>query len=200
MPKQPCCQVLAHSGTVCKVNLSTDRWHPVSAQTANTENRPTLCQFSKPITAVGRELPVFDAARLAGAKVHSRRGRSAGFGRATVPARAIGGLTSPRLREEWTWSNIAGLTARFTGVQGPDIRDICYATQNRQSAVRHVGKLVDVTIVGGSCDLTKRIGPVAVSGLPGDENTEFRLPSELASARSSRSDRDFHFMMPERKF
>jgi 4-hydroxy-3-methylbut-2-enyl diphosphate reductase len=42
--------------------------------------------------------------------------------------------------------------ARFTDIQGPDIRDICYATQNRQSAVRDLSKLVDVILVVGAAN------------------------------------------------
>lgn len=41
---------------------------------------------------------------------------------------------------------IGALRAKFTDNQGPDIRDICYATQNRQSAVRNLSKLVDVIL------------------------------------------------------
>lgn len=45
---------------------------------------------------------------------------------------------------------IGALRAKFTDNQGPDIRDICYATQNRQSAVRNLSKLVDVILVVGA--------------------------------------------------
>src|SRR3979490_449989 len=47
---------------------------------------------------------------------------------------------------------IAALQQRFTDIQGPDIRDICYATQNRQSAVRDLSKLVDVILVVGAAN------------------------------------------------
>ena len=47
---------------------------------------------------------------------------------------------------------IAALQARFTDIQGPDIRDICYATQNHQSAVRDLSKLVDVILVVGAAN------------------------------------------------
>ncbi len=46
----------------------------------------------------------------------------------------------------------AALQQRFTDIQGPDIRDICYATQNRQSAVRDLSKLVDVILVVGAAN------------------------------------------------
>ena len=47
---------------------------------------------------------------------------------------------------------IGVLQARFANIQDPDVRDICYATQNRQSAVRELGKLVDVILVVGAAD------------------------------------------------
>lgn len=47
---------------------------------------------------------------------------------------------------------IGALRAKFTDNQGLDIRDICYATQNRQSAVRNLSKLVDVILVVGAAN------------------------------------------------
>jgi 4-hydroxy-3-methylbut-2-enyl diphosphate reductase len=44
------------------------------------------------------------------------------------------------------------IQARFTDIQGPEIRDICYATQNRQSAVRDLSKLVDVILAVGAAN------------------------------------------------
>jgi 4-hydroxy-3-methylbut-2-enyl diphosphate reductase len=45
---------------------------------------------------------------------------------------------------------IAALKARFSDILGPDTSDICYATQNRQSAVRDLCKIVDLILVVGS--------------------------------------------------
>ena len=39
---------------------------------------------------------------------------------------------------------------RFTDLVGPDTKDICYATQNRQTAVRQLSKLADVILVVGA--------------------------------------------------
>ena len=61
-------------------------------------------------------------------------------------------LVSSTLSVDDTRDIIAALQARFTDVQGPDIRDICYATQNRQSAVRDLSKLVDVILVVGAAN------------------------------------------------
>lgn len=61
---------------------------------------------------------------------------------------------------------ISALHARFTDIQGPDIRDICYATQTRQSAVRNLSKLVDAILVvgaanGSNSDRLREIGTEA---------------------------------------
>jgi 4-hydroxy-3-methylbut-2-enyl diphosphate reductase len=45
---------------------------------------------------------------------------------------------------------IAALKARFPAIVGPKKDDICYATQNRQDAVKALSKQCDVVIVVGS--------------------------------------------------
>ena len=45
---------------------------------------------------------------------------------------------------------VAALKTRFPEIVGPKKDDICYATQNRQSAVRDLSKLVDVILVVGA--------------------------------------------------
>jgi 4-hydroxy-3-methylbut-2-en-1-yl diphosphate reductase len=45
---------------------------------------------------------------------------------------------------------IEALTKRFPSIVGPYKEDICYATTNRQAAVKHVAPLVDAVIVVGS--------------------------------------------------
>lgn len=49
-----------------------------------------------------------------------------------------------------TRSIIAALGERFSDIVGPDTRDICYATQNRQSAARELCQMVDVLLVVGA--------------------------------------------------
>lgn len=147
-------------------------------------------------------------------------------------------ITQTTLSVDDTKDIITALERRFSDIQGPDTRDICYATQNRQSAVRDLCKLVDVILVVGATNSSnsnrlreigtevgvasyliadgselnpewlkdaravgitagasapevlvddvietlRRIGPVAVSVLPGrEENIEFRLPAELTA-------------------
>jgi 4-hydroxy-3-methylbut-2-enyl diphosphate reductase len=59
-------------------------------------------------------------------------------------------VTQTTLSVDDTRSVIAALKRRFTDIVGPDIHDICYATQNRQSAVRALAKVADVILVVGA--------------------------------------------------
>ena len=45
---------------------------------------------------------------------------------------------------------IEALRNRFPKIVGADVKDICYATQNRQAAVREAAALVDVFLVVGA--------------------------------------------------
>jgi len=45
---------------------------------------------------------------------------------------------------------VEALHRRFPGIKGPHQEDICYATQNRQNAVKELSELVDVILVIGS--------------------------------------------------
>src|SRR5438552_1186762 len=58
-------------------------------------------------------------------------------------------VTQTTLSVDDTRAIIAALKRRFTDIVGPDINDICYATQNRQSAVRTLAKIADVILVVG---------------------------------------------------
>ena len=59
-------------------------------------------------------------------------------------------VTQTTLSVDDTREVILALRKRFPDIVGPDLRDICYATQNRQSAVRELAKLVDVLLVIGA--------------------------------------------------
>jgi 4-hydroxy-3-methylbut-2-enyl diphosphate reductase len=59
-------------------------------------------------------------------------------------------VTQTTLSIDDTRSIINALNARFKDIVGPDINDICYATQNRQMAVRELSKLADVILVVGA--------------------------------------------------
>jgi 4-hydroxy-3-methylbut-2-en-1-yl diphosphate reductase len=59
-------------------------------------------------------------------------------------------ITQTTLSVDDTRGVIAALHRRFSDVVGPDVRDICYATQNRQTAVRELCQFADVIIVVGA--------------------------------------------------
>jgi 4-hydroxy-3-methylbut-2-en-1-yl diphosphate reductase len=59
-------------------------------------------------------------------------------------------ITQTTLSVDDTRGIIAALQERFPAITGPDVRDICYATQNRQEAVHHLAELVDLILVVGS--------------------------------------------------
>lgn len=59
-------------------------------------------------------------------------------------------VTQTTLSVDDTKSIIAALKRRFPAIAGPDLRDICYATQNRQNAVRELAKQVECVLVIGS--------------------------------------------------
>jgi 4-hydroxy-3-methylbut-2-en-1-yl diphosphate reductase len=59
-------------------------------------------------------------------------------------------ITQTTLSVDDTRGIIQALKARFPAIVGPDVRDICYATQNRQTAVRELAQAVDMILVVGS--------------------------------------------------
>jgi 4-hydroxy-3-methylbut-2-en-1-yl diphosphate reductase len=59
-------------------------------------------------------------------------------------------VTQTTLSIDDTRNVIAALKRRFTDIVGPETTDICYATQNRQQAVRELCRVADVIIVVGA--------------------------------------------------
>jgi (E)-4-hydroxy-3-methyl-but-2-enyl pyrophosphate reductase (IPP and DMAPP forming) len=59
-------------------------------------------------------------------------------------------LTQTTLSLDDTREIIERLRSRFPQIQGPNVDDICYATQNRQTAVQQMAKSTDVVLVIGS--------------------------------------------------
>jgi len=59
-------------------------------------------------------------------------------------------VTQTTLSVNDTKDVIAALKKRFPNIIGPDTRDICYATQNRQTAVIAMAKQVDLLLVVGA--------------------------------------------------
>lgn len=61
-------------------------------------------------------------------------------------------VTQTTLSVDDTKDIIAALKNRFPNIAGPELRDICYATQNRQNAVRELAKQVELLLVVGSAN------------------------------------------------
>ena len=59
-------------------------------------------------------------------------------------------VTQTTLSVDDTTEVIRALRRRFPRIVGPDLRDICYATQNRQSAARELAKQADLLLVIGA--------------------------------------------------
>jgi 4-hydroxy-3-methylbut-2-en-1-yl diphosphate reductase len=71
--------------------------------------------------------------------------------RLSVPDEAnLAFVTQTTLSVDDTQDIVDALKARFPGIVGPHKEDICYATTNRQGAVKRVAPLVDAMIVVGS--------------------------------------------------
>ncbi|HEY2020061.1 4-hydroxy-3-methylbut-2-enyl diphosphate reductase, partial [Paraburkholderia sp.] len=71
--------------------------------------------------------------------------------RLDLPADApLAYVTQTTLSVDDTRGIIDALLRRFTDIVGPDTRDICYATQNRQAAVRQLSHQVQVLLVVGA--------------------------------------------------
>ncbi len=59
-------------------------------------------------------------------------------------------ITQTTLSVDDTRDVISALRNRFPKIVGPDVNDICYATQNRQAAVRTLASIVDLVLVVGA--------------------------------------------------
>lgn len=59
-------------------------------------------------------------------------------------------ITQTTLSVDDTKAIIVALKSRFPNIVGPDTKDICYATQNRQRAVRDLARIADIILVVGS--------------------------------------------------
>jgi 4-hydroxy-3-methylbut-2-enyl diphosphate reductase len=59
-------------------------------------------------------------------------------------------ITQTTLSVDDTREIIAALKSRYPSIQGPDVKTICYATQNRQMAVRVIAKRAERIIVCGA--------------------------------------------------
>lgn len=78
-------------------------------------------------------------------------------------------VTQTTLSVDDTRTVIAALGDRFSDVIGPDVSEICYATQNRQTATRDLARVSDLLIVVGAANSSnsRRLREIGVEmGLP----------------------------------
>jgi 4-hydroxy-3-methylbut-2-enyl diphosphate reductase len=81
-------------------------------------------------------------------------------------------VTQTTLSVDDTRGVIMALHARFADVEGPDVSEICYATQNRQTAVRDLARVSDLLIVVGAANSSN-------SNRLREIGTEMGVPSHL---------------------
>ncbi len=86
-------------------------------------------------------------------------------------------VTQTTLSVDDTRGIIDALIARFPAIKGPDLKDICYATQNRQTAVRALAAQVDLLLVVGAHNSSN-------SNRLREIGEEFAIPSYLIAGAS----------------
>ena len=91
---------------------------------------------------------------------------------------ALAYVTQTTLSVDDTRDVIEALKQRFPKIQGPDVKDICYATQNRQQAVRELARQVDLLLVVGASNSSN-------SNRLRDLGAEFGIPSYLIADAAS---------------
>ena len=122
---------------VTKVHLEAMRWHKTGhtlvliGHKGHPEVQGTMGQLPE-----GAMLLVQNVEEVGGLKVPD-------------PSR-VAFLTQTTLSVDETKGVIAALKARFPAIQGPSKDDICYATQNRQNAVKELSPRVEAVFVLGS--------------------------------------------------
>ncbi len=78
------------------------------------------------------------------------------------PARVVW-LSQTTLSVDETMQTVDALRARFPQLQSPPSDDICYATQNRQGAVKVIAPRVDLFLVVGSANSSNSVRMVEVA-------------------------------------
>ena len=90
------------------------------------------------------------------------------------PGTPVAYITQTTLSVDDTRAIIAALQARYADIVGPETRDICYATQNRQSSVRDLGRVADVILVVGASNSSN-------SNRLREIGSEYDIPSYLVA-------------------
>ncbi len=86
------------------------------------------------------------------------------------PAEPLAYITQTTLSVDETAEILAALKARFPQIEGPRKEDICYATTNRQGAVKNMAEGVDAMLVIGAPNSSNSIRLVEVARKAGCTN------------------------------
>lgn len=88
-------------------------------------------------------------------------------------------VTQTTLSVDDTKKIIDALKIKYPLIKGPDTRDICYATQNRQKAVRELAKCSDVVLVLGNNNSSNSVRLAEISALTGVPTYRIADKSEI---------------------
>ncbi|OIQ63216.1 4-hydroxy-3-methylbut-2-enyl diphosphate reductase [mine drainage metagenome] len=90
--------------------------------------------------------------------------------------RKVAWLSQTTLSVDETLATVAALRERFPNIIDPPSDDICYATQNRQVAIKQIAPLADLVLVVGSQNSSNSVRLVEVAkeyGTPAAYLTDF---------------------------
>ena len=86
------------------------------------------------------------------------------------PTRPVAWLSQTTLSVDETLETVAILRERFPQLQDPPSDDICYATQNRQTAIKEIAPQTDLVLVVGSKNSSNSVRLVEVAKEYGAKN------------------------------
>ncbi|POA18741.1 4-hydroxy-3-methylbut-2-enyl diphosphate reductase [Pseudomonas sp. FW300-N1A1] len=90
-------------------------------------------------------------------------------------------ITQTTLSVDDTHTVVEALRLRYPQIVGPDTRDICYAVQNRQTAVRELSRCTDLVLVVGS---VKSANSVTLRDIAGKSGKPSYLIADGSAVRS----------------
>jgi 4-hydroxy-3-methylbut-2-en-1-yl diphosphate reductase len=98
------------------------------------------------------------------------------------PDTAVACLTQTTLSFDDTVETVRALRDRFTDVAGPGADDICYASQNRQTAVKALAARCDLVLVIGATNSSNSVRMVEVARAAGTRAELVPDPADLDAA------------------
>jgi 4-hydroxy-3-methylbut-2-en-1-yl diphosphate reductase len=93
----------------------------------------------------------------------------------------VGYVTQTTLAVDQTRDVVDALKGRYPNLVGPHSQDICYATQNRQNAVRRLAAIADLILVIGAPHSSNSVRMCEVARQAGVEVRLIERPAEIKS-------------------